>query len=97
MFTSFLEPRSFVCDVTLVEAARRTPDDSADYSIEVKRKNYPGSFSFRQDRVRRRDFNAWRRCSPGKTLVRLQMSYRHRCWGELRLLDANPASFTQIS
>jgi len=41
MFTSFLEARRFVCYVTLVEAARRTPDDSANYSIEVKRKNYP--------------------------------------------------------
>ena len=97
IFAPLLEPSSFEGDIALVETSRRAPDYSADQSIEVQRKHYTRSFSLRDNRVRGCHFQSRRSCPPCETLVAFNMSDRHRCRRELRLLYPHTTSFAQLA
>ena len=97
MFASFLETRRFIRDVSLVDASRRTGNDSSNQSIEIQGQDNLGSFSLFSDGVRRGNDDAGRFSSPCEALARLDVRYRHCRWSESRLLDANAASHTQLA
>ena len=97
MFAPLLEAGRFVRDVSLIETPRRPANDSANQSVEEERENYTRSFSFRHNGMCGRHFQSGRGCSPGETLVRLDMSDRHGCRREFWLLYSHATSFAQLS